>query len=191
MQQAIQKAHEWSQNLHSEDVAIYLDELSGNNITFAEDASMRSVTTNQYKIMLPTYVNIDEEIARLKLEQNEILTDYIFVVNELIYGNRNDVVMNERYELLAKQLTRIQQELLNFQQYLKLDPESRNIMIHPPQLTRIAQKRHARQKGRVHKGGAAVPQTQPESHSLPSANIQDSVKSKVKTLLKLNYTGKN
>lgn len=186
MQQAIQKANEWTQNLNSEDVRVYLDELSGNSITFPDDpAKMRSVRTKHYRITMPVYVDIEQEIYKLKQEQKSLFEDYIFVVNELIFGKRNDVIMNERYEVLAKRLTSIQQNLLTYQQYSKLNPESRNAMIHPPQITRISK---AKRKDQVLKGGdpGLVP-----SIVIPVTHFDVNVKNKVKTLLQSKYAGKN
>jgi hypothetical protein len=205
MQHAIQKAHEWTQNMNSEDVKIYLDELSGNNITFAEDVSMRSVKTKQYKIILPVYVNIEEETTKLKQEQKDLLSDYIYVINELIFGERNDIIMNERYELLAKRLTQIQQDLLTYQQYANLNPESRNAMIHPPQITKISRNSSTtKKKGHVLKGGdpggpresivttSPTPQVEPlVTKPLAQRVIKHNVKDKVKTLLQSKYVGKN
>ncbi len=201
MQQAIQKAHEWTQNLNSQDVKIYLDELSGNSLTFSEDPSrMRSVKTKHFKIILPVYVDVEQEIGKLKQAQMNLLTDYVYVVNELTFGNRDDVIMKERYEVLAKRLSRIQHNLLAYQQYSNLNPGHRNAMIHPPHITKISK---PQRKSKVHKGGGNHGIADRSINLLPpqlglefgSADTQkekqvNDIKAKVKSLLRSKYAEK-
>jgi len=180
MQQSIQKAQLWYQNLTSDDVKIYLDELSA--ISTANAISSRAIRTNRYKIEMPTYVDIEEESSALKKEQKKLILDYIYVVNELVFGDRNDVTMNERYELLAKRLTDIQHELSTYQHYIHLDPDNDVAMIHPPQINRIIKKK--KREGEVLKGGGIATFITNDTPKASPPPYNRNIKDKVKRLLK-------
>lgn len=207
MQQAIQTAHSWYANMSTEDVNLYLDELSAqghsyDKARFTTDIPSRSITTKKYRMVVPTYVDVHEEVRALKNQRKELMVDYIHVVNELVFGDRKDVVMNERYEMLAKRLTDIQRELLTFQQYSSLDPDSEVAMIHPPQImiNANAKKNKKNNDGsQALKGGSAIPVGHIDEEALPASTASAakiappqfvSLKRKVKSLLKSKFTEK-
>lgn len=172
MQKAIEKAHEWQQNIQSPDYQAFLNELSAHGHSAVMTPATRTVRTNQYTMVLPTFLDVRDKMKELKLERNELLLDYTFVTKQLVYGDHKDVQANEKYAMLAKRLTDIKNDIMTLEKYSALVSGGEVAMIHPPQMLLTGKPK----KGRALKGGAIDVIIPP-----------DSVLVKVKQLLKTNF----
>ena len=178
MQKAIEKVNEWQQNMQSPEYQAFLDELSAHGHSAVMTPATRTVRTNQYTMVLPTFLDVTNKMKELKLERNELLLDYTFVIKQSVFGDRNDVEANEKYEMLAKRLTDIKNDIITLERYSALVGGGELAMIHPPQMLLI----NKAKKGRSLKGGAIDVIIPPH---IPS--VAESVLVKVKQLLKTNF----
>jgi hypothetical protein len=179
MQKAIEKAHEWQQNLQSPEYKAFLDELSAHGYPATMSTTTRTIRTKQYNMVMPTFLDVNEKIKALKLERNELILDYTFVTKQLVFGDRDDVETNEKYGMLAKRLTDIQIDILTLEKYSSLVSEVSAVqlaMIHPPQMIPINNKKN-KTTGPL-KGGA-------DSTIILSPSQREVAK--VKQLLKSNF----
>lgn len=174
MQKAIEKAHEWQQNLQSQEYTAFLDELSAHGNPATMSAATRTIQTKHYNMVLPTFLDVNDKIKALKFERDELILDYAFVTNQLIFGDRDDVEANEKYGMLAKRLTDIQIDILTLENYSSLVSDVQLAMIHPPQMIPI---KPSANKVRLLKGGAK------DTIILSSHSVTDTVKE----LLKSNF----